>query len=1706
MNDVATTFPIVDNSRDSECIHQVFAARAQETPDTLAVTCEGRSLTYRELNTRSNQLARYLQTLGVEPEVPVAIYLERSLDMIVGMLGILKAGGAYVPLDPTYPQERIGFMLEDSQAEVLLTQEKLLSNLPQHRAQIICLDDDWAEITRSSVEDPGTAVTESNLAYVIYTSGSTGRPKGVGVNHATVIHLFECFNSSLGVRRSDVWTVSHSYAFDLSVWEIFGALLSGGRLVIVPLRVTQSPRQFYNLLRAEKVTVLSLTPSALRQLVDFVSPQTEVNKELSLRLLIAGGDVFPSDLAVLLVEWNVPLWNFYGPTESTVWATFRKVEATDVQYNSVPVGKPIPGIETYIVDEDMQPVPNGVAGELLLGGAGLARGYFRRPALTAERFVPNPFADVPGARVYETGDLVRILSNGNIEHLGRIDHQVKVRGFRIELEEIEAVFTQDPAVRQCIVLAREDQPGEKRLVAYLVPNPGHTPNVSKLLSAAKAKLPEYMVPTAFVLMQELPLTVNKKVDRSSLPPPDQTRPALTQEYVAPRNQTEKLLADIWAAVLCIDRVGIHDSFFELGGHSLLATKVISRVRDTFHADLPLSEIFEHPTLDQLAAVIDDADKSATGLPTPSIPRASRDEYLPLSFPQERVWFIQQLFPETLAYNFQSTLRFRGALDCKVLERSLDEIVRRHEIFRTTFPAIDGRPRQEIHKPWRVRLDVVDLMSLPEPERSQALENHISRELQQHFDLTKLPLIRWTLLRIAEQEHVLLHVEHHLVHDGWSFNIFLAELLNLYRAFAEGKPSPLPELPVQFADFAVWQRQWMQGDVARAQLNYWRETLAGSPEVLEIQTDHQRPAVQSLRGTSKRMELPLDLCHALRKFSRENGVTLYMTMFAAFQVLLHRLSAQNDFRVGSAIANRRWPETESMIGMLVNTIAFRANFSDKPSFLELLNRVRRSTLEAYTHQDLPFEMLVDALQRDRDLSRNPLFQVMFNFHDAPLPELNLPGVTTDLVEVISNQSAKFDFNLILVPRTEQRLGWSPQAKSGGITEIWEYNTDLFDEDTILRFERLYRSLLKGMLADPNRPVAHLPLLPVAERERLLTQWQGPRIPSLLRSSIHELFESQVERTPQNVALVFKEEQLTYRELNLRSNRLAHHLRRHGVGPGTVVAICLERSVEMIVGLLGILKAGGAYLPLDASYPHERLAFMLADGKAKVLLMREHLRERLPAKGITTIFIDKDWEAVARESADNPDSLATADNLAYVMYTSGSTGKPKGVAITHRSVVRLVKETNYVQIGPDDVFLQFATLSFDASTFEIWGSLLNGCRLVVMPPELISLANLGDTLKQQSVTTLWLTAGLFQQMVETELESLRGLRQLLAGGDALPVRHVELVARELKGCQLINGYGPTENTTFTCCYRVKSEERFAGSVPIGFAISNTQAYILDDEMEPVPIGVVGELYTGGAGLALGYLNDPALTAERFLPDPFSQEPGARLYRTADRGRYRTDGSIEFLGRVDHQVKLRGYRIELGEIETLVRRYPGVSDCAVVVNESGGDKRLIAYVIMENGPEGDAKALRAFLQTQLPAYMLPAQIVWLARMPLTLSGKIDRGALPPPDLSKLDSQETFVGPRNPVEQKLAEIWAPLLHRDQIGVHDNFFVLGGHSLLATQAVSRIRDAFGVELTVGTFFSSPTVSQLAEAVNNARACGNASPVPAIVPIPRGQPQSERLP
>ncbi|WP_052519231.1 amino acid adenylation domain-containing protein [Archangium violaceum] len=1689
--------PVRTESPRPATVHGLFEEHAARQPEAEAVEYEGERLTYAELNRRANQVARNLRRLGVGEGTRVGLCAERSLELVAAMLGILKAGGAYVPLDPSYPAERLAFMVEDTAVPVVLAQPEFLSRWEALGATVVPLERSWETFAHEGGENLGETGGPEALAYVMYTSGSTGRPKGVCIPHRGIVRLVRD-TVHVWLTQEDRFAQVCNTSFDASTLEVWGALVNGGCLVGVPREVALSPRSLAAFLREKRISATVL-PTALFHQVVAECPDAFH----TLKYVVAGGESPDPNAMRKVLERGAPryLLNGYGPTENTTASTFFVVGNVPEGAVSVPIGTPPANAEAYVLDERMQPVPVGVAGELYVGGEGLALGYLNRPELTAERFVAHPFSPMPGARLYKTGDLARYLRDGNLEFLGRRDEQVKVRGFRVELGEIETALAKHPEVSEAVVVARDDGASGKQLVAYVVPNsplpsgegrgegatgPGLNPE--ELRTWLKQTLPVHMVPSAFVRLEAFPLTPNGKVDRKSLPAPELE--GVGAEYVPPRTALEELVAELWASLLGVRRVGAHDHFFELGGHSLLATRLVSRLREVLRIELPVSALFEAPTVAELARRLESVAEPSRGpRPPPLVPQPEGGT-LPLSFAQQGLWFIEQLAPGGFTYNVPYVTRLRGRLEVPALERSLGALIQRHEALRTTFTQVEGQPVQRIAPALAFALPVENLEGVP---------RRVEEEFRRPFELERGPLFRALLLRVAAEEHVLVLVMHHIVCDGWSLNVLARELAALYQAFSTGSTPSLPELPVRYGDYTRWQREWLKGESLESLLGWWRQRLAGVPPVLELPTDRPRPPVQTFRGAMIPMRLPVALSRALGELSRREGVTPFMTLLAGFQALLARYSGQQDFVVGSPSAGRTHRELEGLIGLFINTLALRAEVPGTASFRTLLGRVREACLGAYAHQELPVEQLIHTLQPVRDPSRAQLFQVVFS-QIEPAPALPLPGVVSEEV-AIETGLAKFDLNLF-VRETEE--GWE---------SLWEYNTGLYDEATVARMAAHYVRLLEGAVARPEQEVFALPLLGEEERRRLLVEWNQTRTEYPRHASVHGLFEEQVARRPEAVAVEDEGQRLTYAELNVRANQVARTLRGLGVGAGTPVGLCVGRSLELVVATLGILKAGGAYVPLDPSYPPERLAFMLEDTAVPVVLAQPELASELPAGGAFVLELSR--EAFAHESGENLEETVGPESLAYVMYTSGSTGRPKGVCIPHRGIVRLVRDTNYVRFTEEDRVAQVSNTSFDASTLELWGALLNGGCLVGVPRE-VTLAPkaLAAFLREQRVSAMFLTTSLFNQVAAECPEAFRTVRQVLFGGEAADPRWVRAVLEQGTAGTLVNGYGPTEMTTFTCCYVLTEPGQVRNPMPIGRPISNTVVYVLDERMQPVPVGVAGELYAGGDGLALGYLNRPELTAERFVPHPFSEDPRARLYKTGDRVRYLADGRLEYLGRGDAQVKVRGFRIELGEVEAALAKHPGVGEVVVVVRNDGpSGKHLVAYVVPisprppgegrgegATGPGFKSEELRTWLKQTLPEYMVPSAFVRLERLPLTPNGKLDRAALPAPEADGTEREE-YVAPRTRMEQLVADIWAPLLKQPRVGARDDFFELGGHSLLAAQVATRLREALQREFPILMLFEAPTVEALAARLESLPGGVEEAGVLPLVPVSReGEP------
>ena len=1455
---------------NDQCIHGLFEEQVERTPDSIALVFEGKHLTYAELNSRANQVAHRLRTLGVGADVPVAICMERCLEMVVGILGILKAGGAYVPLDPEYPADRLIYMLKDVDASVLLTLRRVADRMPPHEGTVLCLDTDWDSIAGHSDKNPldSAATSDRDLAYVIYTSGSTGSPKGVMVEHAGLVNAVNWIAGTLKLSHLDRCLLKTPITFDAAGRELFPILISGGTLVITEPNGHRDCRYLAEMIQRERITILHCVPSLLRLIVE----EPAFEDASTMRAVMSGGEALtPQTVKRFQSRIGAKLYNVYGPTETIIDSTYWPVAESGEQSN-VSIGRPIPNAQVYILDDLFRRVAIGVTGHLYIGGIGLARGYVGRPELTGDKFVPDPFSGKLGARLYKTGDLARYRPDGNIDYLGRGDHQVKIRGFRIELGEIEGTLALHPAVLEAIVLVHEDESGDKRLLAYVTAQEETYSTASELRTFLKDRLPEHMMPAAFIVLDSFPLNANGKVNRRALPAPDAQRPELDEAFVACRTPTEELLAQIWAHVLGVQRVGIHDNFFQLGGHSLLATQVVSRIREAFKVEMPLRHLFETPTVAGLAERIDAHDGAA--LQGPPIVPVPRDSELPLSFAQQRLWFIDQLEPGSV-YNFPAAVRLKGQLNVAALKLSLNEIVKRHESLRTTFTTVDGRPVQVIAPHLTMALPILDLRELPETEREAEVQRLATNEAQRPFDLAEGPLVRATVLRLGENEHVGLLTMHHIVTDGWSAGILIREMAILYDAFRSDRPASLPEMPVQYADFAHWQRNWLAGEVLETQLSYWKEQLLGAPPLLELPTDHPRPAIQTFHGAHQSILLTPIVGDRLKALSRQEGVTLFMTMLAAFQVLLQGYSNQDDLVIGTPIANRNRLETEGLIGFFVNTLVLRTGLSGNPTFRDLLRRVREVCLGAYAHQDLPFEKLVEELHLARDLSRNPLFQVMFVLQNTPLQAVDLPGLSLIPVEV-DTATTHFDLTMHFADTVQGFLG------------TLTYNTDLFEAATVARMLTHFESLLEVIAEAPERRLSDLPLLSEAEQHNILVTFNDTKADKLGDACIPQLFEAQVERTPAAIAVVLDDQQLSYEELNHRANQLANHLRLLGVKPEAPVAMCLKHSVDMVIGLLAILKAGGVYVPLDPAYPKERLAFILEDAQVPVLLAHASLLPGLPQHNAQVVCLDSDLETIAQASAENPFCLTMPENLAYIIYTSGSTGRPKGVLISHASIAaHCLSGQKYYALDSTDRVLQFASLSFDLSLEQIMPTLVAGARLVMMSTDVWDITEFHKKVSESGLTVLNVPTSYWNELarhwagLSTLVLALQA-RVFIVGGDTMLPEFVDLWNRTpLRSTRLINAYGPTETTITATVFDVAScEGSTLRRIPIGRPLTNRETYILNQHGNPVPVGVAGELYIGGDCLARGYLNRADLTAENFVPNPFSGEPGARLYKTGDR----------------------------------------------------------------------------------------------------------------------------------------------------------------------------------------------------------------------------------
>jgi len=1694
-------------------IGPAFRRAAERHTDSVAVVCRHRNVTYRALERSSRRAARRLARLGVGPGVIVALLEARGVELLTAVLAVLGAGGAYLPLEPSHPRRRQIQILERSRASLLLTRPSLWLRGGREAAPA-GLAVAWLEELLAD-EDAGAEVPEAeipwrsrpqDLAYVIYTSGSTGTPKGAMVEHAGMMNHIAAKIGELGLGARSVVAQNASQCFDVSVWQLLASLVVGGRVHVVPEEEAPDPRRLLGATLAGGVTHLEVVPSLLEYLLAEIEEQGTQASLGRLRWLIPTGEALAPALAR---RWlgrfpEVPLLNAYGPTECSDDVThFRLARPLAEGVLHTPVGRALRSLRTFVLDRAQRVVPVGLLGELHVGGVALGRGYLREGARTAEVFVPDGLSRQPGERLYRTGDLARHLADGNVEFRGRIDHQVKVRGHRIEPAEIEAALRQLPGVREALVVTW--QPGgdrgagatpDRRLVAYVSGAAAAGSDAEPWRALLAEKLPASMIPSVLVVLDDFPRLPSGKIDRRGLPDPGASD--ARESRASPRTPLEETLATIWCDLLDRDQVGLHDDFFELGGNSLMAIRVSSRIRALFGVEVALQEVFEASTLGSLARVVERTMNSEAGSPRPPRPRLApllpaSSRILPLSFAQERLWFLNRLEPINPAYNIPLALRLVGRLDVAALVHALTAIVRRHGILRTVYSEQDNGPRQEVLPPAPVPVPAVDLRRLPSAVREEELKRLAAASALRPFDLARGSVLRVSLARVDDQDHSLFVTLHHIAADGWSMHLFAREMVALYEASAAGRESPLPELPISYADYAVWQRRWLAGENLEKDLAYWRDRLAGAPPVLNLPADRPRPAQPGSRGGRRPLNLPPELGRRVRLLSRREGTTLFMTLLAAFQTLLSRYTGERDVVVGVPVAGRTQVETEALIGFFVNTLVLRTDVRGDsgrafPTLRTLLGRVRRATLAAFAHQELPFEKLVEELRPQRDLAHSPIFQVVFVLQNLPRVPPRLRNV--ELVALGQPVTvARFDLTL-QVGETAERLG-------GAI----EYRAELFDPTTVQRMTRHYRRLLEAM-ADEDAAETRLdalPLLSVAESHQTFTECSGgsDSLPCP-EKTLDGLFAVQAGRTPDAVAVSFEGAALSYARLARTSRRLGDRLRRLGIAPEVRVGLFLERTPEMVVAILATLNAGGAYVPLDPDEPRHRLARKIEDSGIAALLTTDALAPKLSESGVRRIHLDHRWPA-AEPDRCRPDTSPKSHRAAYVIYTSGSTGEPKGVVVTHHNVVRLFETTRpWFGFHSGDTWTLFHSYAFDFSVWELWGALLHGGRLVVVPywtsrshEELCSLV------VRERVCVLNQTPSAFRSLRDVAEPGALALRRVIFGGEALDLGSLRpwLDRHGESSPVLVNMYGITETTvhvTVLPIRRAHTARRVGGSL-IGGPLPDLEVHLVSAALAVLPLGVTGEIVVAGEGLSRGYLNRPGLTASRFVPHPWSKRAGARLYRSGDLARRLADGGLEYLGRADQQVKIRGFRVELGEVEAALAAYPAVREAlAVLTRDGAGNPRLAGYVVAPAAAPS-REELNRFLRERLPDPMVPSALVFLERMPLNRNGKVDRGALPPPEVTPQTVSPAT--PRTPIVELVTGIWADVLGIEPFGPHDNFFDLGGHSLLATQVVSRLRRSLGVEVGLRQLFEHPTVEELSAEIARMRR-GDAPAPPAILADP----------
>jgi amino acid adenylation domain-containing protein len=1655
-------------TRPSEnfCVPHLFADQVRRNGDKTAVIFEQQRLSFAELDSASTQLAHHLRARGATHDKIVALFISPSLDIPVFLLAVQKSGAAYLPIDPNWPESRISWVLNDAKPCLILSQSELVQKLPATSIPVLCPGGDIP--SGETDELVLNAALASKTAYVIYTSGSTGKPKGVMVQHAALVNLIESMKQRPGCGENDRLLALTSLAFDIHALEIYLPLSTGATLVIASAEATRSPDALIRLIEKHHISIMQQTPTTWGMLLaSHWSPSKPIT-------VLSGGEALSETLkAALLSHPNVSLWNMYGPTETCVWSMVAHMQAD----TPITIGAPVDNTEVYIVDQHLRQAPIGVAGELLIGGDGLATGYINKPSLTATRFIPHPFSEKEGARLYCTGDRARFLPNGDIQFLGRIDDQIKIRGYRVELAEIEIALREHPAIQEAVVIMRNTLVEQEALVAFVkFVKSDIALDDTQLRACLEEQLPSYMIPALFVSLDTFPVSSSGKIDRVALKTRAIDVNARSSVLPEPRalSPVEEKLRSIWSEILVCRQIGITDSFFRLGGHSLLAMLVMSRVRQQFDLELPLDSIFQFSTIASFAVLVERELQTQKQDKSAEIVHSEHPSTL-MSYAQNRIWFLDQLVPDNLTYSVPLNLEIEGEVDAGILEASFRIICQRHRVLNSYYPIRE----QQTYTAYR---EAEFKLAVFEAEQEAAALSHV----QKPFNLLRGPLFRAALVRCSTEKNVLHLCMHHIISDGWSLGILMDEIQEIYGALLGRREIRLPALPIQYADYVEWQRDQFTRPSSQHQLAYWKQQLEGAPPLFHPPLDYPRPPVPAFKGASVNFDIDKALTDKLNAIAQAQDATLFMVLLAAFGIQLARYTGGTDVVIGSPIAGRQNSQVESLIGLFLNTIVLRLDYSGAPGFTGFLGRVRKTCLDAYTHQDVPFDRLVDELQPGRNLAHSPLFQVMFVLQNQ---KMNPPafGQNKSRFQRLENPTAKFDLTLSL------------DESEHGLHASFEYNVDLFSAASVERFALHFKELLHTLMENPEAD--HFDYCALSEQDAAqLRVWNDTAVDYPKEQQLlPELFLSQVRRTPDRIALTFEGEQLSYKLLNQRANRLASCLRTHGVGPDVVVGICMQRSMELVVGLLAIQKAGGAYLPLDPSYPEARLQYMMDDARLTLLLTHPATSQSVSSFAGTVVsldgeVIDDGQHADGAWSEDDCPNPASPEHLAYVIYTSGSTGNPKGVGNSHEGIFnRLYWMQQTFPVLEGDAVLQKTPFGFDVSVWEFFLPLLFGGRLVIAKPNgHQDPAYLVRLIREQNVTHLHFVPSMLEIFArEKNIETLDSIKYLFCSGEALSF---DLRTRFLKRLPvaLHNLYGPTEAAVDVSHCACGPDEDL-DLIPIGKPIANIQLHIVDPHCNPVPVGVVGELLIGGIGVARGYINRPALTAEKFIPDPFSAEPGSRLYKTGDLARYLPDGNIQYLGRIDNQVKIRGFRIELGEIENVILEHPNVVECTVIVQTNSElDKRLIAFIVTDGEPL-DTLALHVWGAERMQAYMVPSAFIDIEQMPLNANGKVDRSRLTQraQDLRHTESVG-HAAPKSDQEALLSEIWCDILKLDSVSVRSDFFALGGHSLLAMQVVSRIRDIFFVELPLHVLFQNPTIEYMAAQIDTQRF---AQALPAIMPV-----------